>query len=67
MLLERKSQIEEFAVKLGELEREYKVKIISSNGFTDAIIIDLAWKHGYDYHSGKGRITHSDECCPEEL
>ncbi|WP_137744827.1 hypothetical protein [Robertmurraya siralis] len=63
--MDRKSQLVEFARRLGKLENEFQVKIISSNGFTDAVVVDQSERHGYDYKDG--RITHSDDCCIEDL
>ncbi|MDX8359835.1 hypothetical protein [Cytobacillus sp. IB215316] len=63
----RRSQLKELAKKIGELEKEYKVKIRSDNGYTGALIEDKVEHHEYHYHSEEGRISHFDGCCHLEL
>jgi predicted MPP superfamily phosphohydrolase len=67
IIIEREEKLKELAKKIGELEKEYQVIIISDNGYTKALIVDKVENHGYDYHFEEGRISHSSDCCIEEL
>ncbi|MBU5215079.1 hypothetical protein NST63_27435 [Heyndrickxia sp. FSL W8-0496] len=50
--MNRNEELNVLAKKLGKLESDFKVKIISSNGYTDAIIVDQINGKGYEYQRG---------------
>lgn len=57
----RELQLNDLAYKLKELERTYNVKLISSNGYHDAVVIDRMSGCSYNYINGK--VFHADDCC----
>lgn len=58
--MQRRDALKLFAEKLGHLEREYKVTIMSDNGFNNAIVIDCMNQHTYDYHRNKGLLSPNE-------
>jgi hypothetical protein len=59
--VERYSQLEELAKKISALEKEYSVVILSSNGYTDALIVDELTGRGYNYLRRKGVLSRADD------
>lgn len=60
--INRESQLKRLAEKLWKLEKENNIVLISSNGFTDAVIVDKTTGKGYEYHRNQGKISScSDE------
>jgi hypothetical protein len=55
--MDRKEQLKEFAKKIGDLEKEYNVGICSSDGHTNAVIVDQITGNGYEYQFRQGLIS----------
>lgn len=58
--MQRKNDLKQFAEKLGELEKEFDVTVMSDNGFKNAVVIDRTNQHLYDYHRNKGLISPNE-------